>query len=405
MSFNILVLTSDRSTGANFAKSLQLSKTANDKFSVIGTTTHPARAHLTANDYTVLLPPEIEKDPVAIRDHVETVLNMPINLVYETRSADKMLRLSRNRDKLPVFLPDQEAVETFENKFKTFEHLESHGFPVPKTRQLNARQDVRVAMHEIGSDEFWLRAAFGQGGEGSFVSNNEEEIIETLNQENGWGKYTIAEKLPVDSNLSWQERLSDEIHAGEMVNWLALYDNGSLVASQTRKRLYFEHGELSKSGVGYTGGVMSLQRDDIHELSEAMIKSFGFTPHGPIGIDFVADRNGKPKLTEVQACRFYTTTYFLSMMGLNFPRMLIDTFQGKTPNLEIKINPVQAGMVWMQRFGADDTLRHRDEILSLIESGYMTNDPSSVMHRNITPTTKKYIQNTAVGSSSKPPSP
>ena len=387
MGFNILILTSDRSTGTNFAKSLQLSKSAKDDITIIGTSTHPARAHLTSNDYTVLISSDLEKDPVGIRNHVERVLELSIDLVYETRSADKMLQLSKKRDGLPVFLPSEEAVELFEDKFKTFEHLNDLGFPVPKTRIVNTKEDIIRAKEEIGSIDFWLRANFGQGGKGSFSSSNVDEITETLDAEEGWGKYTMAEKLPIDSKLKWEDRLSDNIHSGEMVNWLALYNNGELIASQTRKRLYFEHKEMTKSGVGYTGGVMSIQRDDIHELSDEIVKSFGFVLNGPIGIDFVADHKGQLKLTEVQACRFYTTTYFLSLMGLNFPRILVDTFRGDAPKLDKKINPVPAGMVWMQRFGADDTLRHRNEILSLIEKGVMENDNNSIMHRIISPST------------------
>lgn len=395
MSFNLLVLTSDHSTGANFAKSLQLSKKPEDDFTVIGTATHPARAQLTANDYTVLVSKELEKDPVAVTKYVEQLLNIPVDLVYETRSADKMLRLSRNRDQLPVFLPSKEAVEIFEDKYKTFSHLQSLGFPVPQTRLLGNENDVREGMREIGSSDFWIRASHGQGGAGAFSTRDPQEIIRVMNEENGWGKFTMAEKLPVDSDLKWEERLSDTIYPGEMVNWLALYNHGELVASQTRKRLYFEHGDLTKSGVGYTGGVMSLQNDDIHELSDAMVRSFGFELHGPVGIDFVADHNGKPKLTEVQASRFYTTTYFLSVLGLNFPRMLLDTFRGNAPDLENKINPVRSGMVWMQRFGADDNLRHRDDILSLMKNGYMKNDISSIMHRGVSPMTQQTLKKTS----------
>jgi hypothetical protein len=389
MSFNLLILSSDKSTGTNFAKSLQLSRGGKrDDFTIIGTAAHAGRAHLTANDYTVLVPPEIVTDPVRTRDYVEEKLEKTIHLLYETRSGDSMLCVSRNRERLPVFLPPAALVETLENKFQTYVHLQSNGFPVPQTRLLRQPEDVGTAMRAIHAEEYWVRATMGQGGTGALASSDEQEIIEHITAKNGWGRFALSEKLPLDAPLSWESRLSDEFFPGEMINWIALYSHGELIAAQTRKRLYFEHRELTPTGVGYTGAAMSLQRDDIHEVSESMMRSFNLELHGAFGIDFLVGHDGLPKVTEIQPCRFYTTTYFLSVMGVNFPRMYVDTFRGHTVALKKKVNPVPAGMVWLQRFGADDGLHHRDEILALLQTGVLTNDASTIVHRAISSTTQ-----------------
>lgn len=383
MSFNILILSSDRSTGANFAKSLQLSKRPGDDITIIGTSTHPGRSFLASNDITVLIPKEIETDPEAIVAFVQEKLSLQLDLVYESRSGKNMLRFSRLRDKFPVFLPDQELIEVFEDKFSTYKSLEQKNFPVPKTLLLSSAHDVEVAFNTMGLKSCWVRATMGQGGTGAFASENPQEIIDNINAVNGWGHYTLSEKLPVDGAFKWHERLSDNFYPGEMITWMALYHDDKLVAAQTRKRLYFEHQDLTVSGVGYTGAAMSLQRDDIHALSEDIVRSFGLKLNGVFGADFLVDYNGQPKVTEIQTCRFYTTTYFLSMLGLNFPRLYVDSYRGQLSDEMGRINPIEAGMIWLQRFGADDTLVHRNEMLSLLDTGVLYNDTDAIMHRKI----------------------
>lgn len=373
MPFNILVLSSDKSTGANFAKSLQHSKNSADDIFIIGTAGHIGRAQLTNNDLTVMVPDAVMSDPVSALKYVEQATSRKIDLLYETRSGKSMLRVSKSRASLPVFLPDSDLVDICEDKFRTFSHLSKAGLPVPATMLLNSANDVDEALRTIPGNSFWLRETMGQGGTGAFSSSDKDEIINRINERSGWGKYTLAEKLPIDSDISWKDRLSDNFFPGEMINWLALYKDDELIASQTRKRLYFEHADLTTAGVGYTGGVMSLKRDDIHDLSEKIVRSFGYKLNGAMGIDFLIDSQGQPKVTEVQPCRFYTTTFFLSQLGLNFPRLYVDTYRGQNVTPKNRINPVESGFVWLQRFGADDRACHRDDMLKLLDTGIMTN--------------------------------
>jgi hypothetical protein len=231
----------------------------------------------------------------------------------------------------------------------------------------------------------------GQGGTGSFSSSDKHEIISVIEERNGWGIHTLAEKLPTDSVVPWEDRLSDQLFPGEMINWIALYKDNNLVASQTRKRLYFEHADLTPSGVGYTGAVMSLQNNEVHSLSEKIVKSLGEVLNGPIGIDFIVDKDGVLKVTEIQPCRFYTTTYFLSLLGLNFPRLYVDTYRNKVTTAN-KINPVPSGFVWLQRFGADDNLVHRDQIVDCRETGVLYKDSGKIMHRDLSEDIKKRLR-------------
>lgn len=382
MSFYLLLLNSDNSTGTGFAKSLHLSRENRTDFHVIGTSTHAGRAHLTCNDYTVLVSKEINDDPLSTTKHVQDRLGIKASLVYQTKSAEPMLKLSAFRDILPTYLPPPELLKITEDKYATYAQLHAHGFPVPYTKLLKKPDDVHSAMKECRVPMYWVRASTGQGGAGSLSSADAAEIVGHVTEHDGWGRFIIAEKLPIDVARSWQERLSDHLYPGEMVTWIALYDEGRLIAAQSRKRLYFEHTKLSTTGVGYTGGVMSLRNDAITELSDAIVRCFGCNPHGPFGIDYVIGNDGEPKVTEVQAGRFHSTTYFLSLVGLNFPRLLLDVFRGGVLSPP-KIDPVPPGVVWLQRFGSDDTLRYRDELLEFVNTGIFHNDETAIVHHQL----------------------
>lgn len=366
--FTILVINSDKSTGMNFVKCLQLAKKQNlANYNIIGTSTHSIRSMLTHDDLTLNLKNETNNSPKKIISFLEEEHGINVDLIYQTKSAEYMFKISEEREKLPVFLPENKYIELFEDKYMTYFKLKEMGFPVPKTFLLKSPSDVRKALDEIRG-EVWVRSRIGQGGRGSFPSSSLEEIISKVNESDGWGEYTIAERLPAIRDINdWGIHLSDEYHPGEMISWIALYHNGKLIASQTRKRLYWEHADLTYSGVtGYTGANMTINRKDTHELSDSIIKHCMDKPHGAMGIDFLVDKEGNLKVTEVQSSRFFTSTYPMALLGLNLPYLYVECFRNNVEASQVKINPCESGMVYIQRFGAESVLVHRDEILKAV---------------------------------------
>ncbi len=362
--FNILVLNSDKSTGINFTKSLQLAKKEyNRDYYIIGTSTDLIRSKLCNNDQTILLNQRF-KSPLEVMKYIEKKLQKKINLVYETKSAERMLQINSYRERLPVFIPSAKSIRIFENKFRTYYILKKNGFPVPETRKPKNRREVKRIISEIGHPNVWIRRSAGQGGKGSFISNDADYIADIIDRDNnGWGNYIISERLPKqDLSKGWGPHLKDDLLPGEMVTWIALYDNGDLVASQTRKRLYWEHSDLTPSGVtGYSGANMTIKLDSLHDLCDKMIRSIDNKPQGAMGADFVVDSDGAPKLTEIQSSRFFTSTYPLTLLGLNFPDLYINCFRKKSIQKGI-INPCKPGMIYIQRFGADSVMVDRDTL-------------------------------------------
>ena len=61
------------------------------------------------------------------------------------------------------------------------------------------------------------------------------------------------------------------------------------------------------------------------------------------------DFNGHPNPTEINIGRFFTTHYFFTKAGLNFPEIYCDiAIDNKFPNLEKKINPLPDGLLWIR---------------------------------------------------------
>lgn len=370
--FNILVINSDKSTGLNFVKCLNLAKEQNlANYNIIGTSCHGIRSALTEDDKTLILDEELNNSPLKIVELLKEKYNTSIDLVYQTKSAEYMFAISKERNQIPVFLPDNEYIELFEDKYLTYLTLKEANFPVPETFLIEKKEDVSNAFKVLGN-EVWVRSKIGQGGRGSFSSVSIDEVIKEIENTNGWGEYTISEKLPLIKNkMDWNKHLSDESYPGEMISWIALFNEGKLIAAQTRKRLYWEHSDLTMSGVtGYTGANLIIDRKDIHELSNSIIQHCMEIPHGAMGIDFLVDKNGNVKLTETQSSRFFTSTYSLALLGLNLPHLYIECFRGNGNLPENVINPCKSGMVYIQRFGAESRLIHKDELMKYMNQGF-----------------------------------
>lgn len=356
----ILVLNSDKSSGSNFVSCL---KYAAVDYEIYGTSTHRIRSLLSEVDHNIYVSEAQNQHPSKVIDIARKESNVDFDLTYQSKSDHYMLDYSKHRNRYPVFLPAHEQIIIYEDKYLTYRHLVKKGFNVPYTGLPNNVEELYDISKNISSNEFWVRAKSGQGGKGSFKADNMSKISKVLDERNGWGNYLVSKRIDTKKSSTWKQRLSDELLPGEMVSWIALYKDNGLIASQVRKRLYWEHSDLAVSGVtGYTGANMTISNDYIHELSDKVVRSFG-PANGAMGVDYLIDENGNPAVTEIQASRFFTSTYFLALLGLNFPKLYIEAFNG-TPSLKDAVNPCKPGYLYIQRFGAKSKLIKKDRIVN-----------------------------------------
>ncbi len=377
MTFHLLVLHSDLSAGMNFIRSLNHAKAHGwgHDVNIIGVASHPLRMQMSAPAQTFLLEPSLDlAHSIAL---VQAGIGGRLGLIYEPKSAEYMLRLSELRESVPTFLPPHLLLQVFEDKHLTYQHLNDRGFPVPETYLVNTPADIEDAFRRIKTDTVWVRDTHGQGGRGAYSSNSAAFVREEVGKRNSWGKCTISAKLPTQTEHSWQDRLSSRCLPGEMVTWTALYSQGTMIASQVRKRLYWEHGDLVPSGVtGYSGATMTISRSDIHDLSDRIVRSFDWEPQGPLGIDYVIDEDGVARVTEIQASRFFASMYPMALLGVNFPRLFVDAYRGHLDGTTV-IDPCDEGYLYIQRFGSPGILVHRDEVLGQVADGVFLNPRAS----------------------------
>jgi len=341
--YRVMITTSGRATALNFEQCLRM---CGDKYHLIGVDENKYSLLLSNTDEKYLVP-DLD-DPKYIPILNEIVKQTKPDLLYPTHSGKEMITISKNRDKLKVktFLPSHKLVMVFEDKFKSAQILEENGIPVPKSILIENEADLKRAFAELGP-EIWLRATVGTAGTYSIPTSDYNLGVAWINRFDGWGNFMAAQKLT--------ER---------MFTWESIWFEGELVVSQSRERLYWEYANRAPSGVtGISGGQKAICDKGLHELSVKTVKCFADKPHGIIGIDFVLDHKGIPNPTEIQASRFYTSTYFLAQAGLNLPKILLElVLEQKLPENYPIIDQIKEAPLWIKMMDTSPLLTKYDEI-------------------------------------------
>jgi carbamoyl-phosphate synthase large subunit len=266
----------------------------------------------------------------------------------------EVLAVSRLRDEIEalgirLFLPAQQTIENCVDKEKSYAIWSRAGLAVPRTLLLNTPDDLTRAFAELG-DTIWIRATVGGGGRGALPTNRFEFARAWIDEFRGWGTFTAAELLS-DRSVTWQ----------------SIWYEGELIVAQARRRHKWNYGNRTLSGVtGITGVGETCSDEDVTRTALAAITAVDTRPHGVFCVDMTYDRNGVPNPTEINIGRFFTTTYFFTKAGLNFPEIYRDlALEGRVPVLTRTINPLPDGLVWIRGMDVAPVLTTRDELAKL----------------------------------------
>ena len=264
---------------------------------------------------------------------------------YEVRA------VSRLRDQVEAlgvkhYLPAAETVENCVDKEKSYQIWQRAGLPVPKTMLLHNPDDLKKAFDLYG-ETIWVRAIEGGGGRGALPANNYDFAKIWIDRYNGWGEFTASELLTKDT-----------------VTWLSIWYHGELVVAQSRRRLSWNFGDRTLSGVtGITGVGETYSNETIDSISQDAILTIDSKPHGIFAVDMTYDKNGIPNPTEINIGRFFTTHYFFTKAGLNMPKIYCDiALDGNFPTLQKRINPLPDGLIWIRGMDVDPVLTTRNEL-------------------------------------------
>jgi len=245
-----------------------------------------------------------------------------------------------------LFLPAAETVENCVDKQRTYSIWKASGVQVPETILLNTEQDLKASFQTLG-EKIWIRAIEGGGGRGALPTNNYEFARIWIERFKGWGTFTASELLSEKS-----------------ITWQSIWFQGELVVAQQRARRSWNFGNRTLSGVtGITGVGETCSHPEVDRISQDAILAVDSKPHGIFSVDMTYDFKGFPKPTEINIGRFFTTHYFFTQAGVNFPEIYCNiALDNKFPVLEKKINPLPDGLVWIRGMDVEPVLTTVQEL-------------------------------------------
>ena len=343
----ILVTAAGGAPAINFVRSL---KDAEETYYTLGVDCNKYTIHRAETDDIEMCPKATDSAYIPYLNYLIEKYN--IDFLHTQPDVEVgVISANRHRLKCKTFLPSQKSVEILRDKFLSYEKWANAGIPVPKTILLKNPDDLKAAYKCFGED-IWIREIKGAAGKGSLSSPEYDEALMHINKNNGWGIYTAAEKLTPDS-----------------VTWMAIYNQGDLVVAQSRERLYWEAGNRAQSGVtGMTGTGRTIKSDLIDKLSQEIIFAIDDCPHGIFSVDMTYDKRGYPNATEINIGKFFTTHYFFTKAGVNFPEIYVKLAFGEEVDWKGEINPLDEGLNWIRGIDSEPRLLVDEEITSVEKS-------------------------------------
>jgi hypothetical protein len=326
----------------NVVKSLRLGGSGDR---LIGMSCVPSDLLLADVDEQYVVPPAVAEDyPQRLAALVRRVRPDFLHAQhdFEVRAVSR-LRTELQQLGVRLYLPAAATVENAVDKGKSYEIWSRAGVPVPQTVLVSSPAGLGRALDRFGG-RVWLRATEGGGGKGALPVHGPQEYEFArlwIERFAGWGQFTAAEMLSPDS-----------------VTWLSIWYQGELVVAQTRRRRSWNFGDRTLSGVtGVTGVAQTYSCEVVTRTALHAIEALDRQPLGIFGVDLTYDTAGKPRVTEINIGRFFTTVHFFTRAGVNFPQIYRDiALEEKFPALERKINPLPDGLVWVRGMDVEPVL-------------------------------------------------
>jgi carbamoyl-phosphate synthase large subunit len=346
----ILVTGAGGPAGVNFLKSLKLD---DQKRVLYGTDIN--KYHLQfANPWTekmFLVPRADSKEYIP---SINRIINKyDIDLLHPQPDVEVSV-ISENREKIDTltFLPKKETVRCCQDKYLSSNIWKEKMFPSVRALEIrsdNLESDIEKAFNELGK-KLWIRAKKGAGGTGSTPVENLETAINWIMYWKSRGK-------------GW-EFIAQEYLPGRNIAFQSIFNNGELICSQARERIEYIYPYLAPSGITGTPIVAkTIHNDTVNEMATQAILTIDSAATGIFCVDMKEDKNGMICPTEINAGRFFTTSYFFSYAGkkydiplANMPSILTKlAFGEKIPNGP-KYNILPKNLYWIRHIDCSEHL-------------------------------------------------
>jgi carbamoyl-phosphate synthase large subunit len=301
--------------GINFISSLRL---APEKIFIIGTEADEHFIYLAPTDRKYLVPKAEEEDYI---DILNEIIRKEKAEFLHAQTDIEVAVVSENREKIEanVFLPSKRAVKICQDKLESAKIWMKKGIPVAKTMEIRDEKDVDKAFEEFGSP-IWIRARHGAGGKGSTPAYNKETAL-------SWINYWRAR------GMKW-EFIAQEHLPGRNIGFHSLWKDGELVTSMARERIKYIYPHLSPSGVTGTPAVQrTIHDDNVNRIATEAVLAIDPKFNGIACVDLKENREGVPCITEINAARMFTTSFFFSYAS----KILRGDYYANIPYLYVKL--------------------------------------------------------------------
>lgn len=346
----ILVTGAGGPAGVNFLKSL---KSTEESMKLYGTDIN--QYHLEFGK------PWTEKMlliPRATSDHYISKLNDIINKykidLIHPQPDTEVFQISENREKIDAktFLPKKETIRICQNKYLSANIWKDKMFPSVKAIEIrddHLENDIANACNLLG-EKIWLRAKKGAGGTGSTPVENVETGV-------NWIKYWRSR------GKKW-EFIAQEYLPGRNIAFQSIFKDGNLITSQARERIEYIYPYLAPSGVTGTPIVArTIHDDNVNKMATEAVLSIDSNATGVFCVDLKEDKLGKVCPTEINAGRFFTTSYFFSFASkkfnlplANMPYVLIKLAFNETIPKGSKYNILPKDLYWIRHIDCSEHL-------------------------------------------------
>lgn len=340
----ILILGVAGPPGVNVVKSLRITK---EKFFLVGTDSNKYHLEWPDLDKYYCIPHYNEP---GYKEAIKKIINKEkIDLVHAQPDQEVNI-LSQIRDDISAItvLPSKSTVKILQDKLESAKIWQRSGLHDFETLEIKKQTDLKKAVKILGLP-LWMRAKTGAGARGSTLIKKIETGIY-------WLKY-------------WQSRGSDwsfiiqPFFSGREYAFQSLWFNGQLINAQGRERIEYIFPHLAPSGKTGTSSVTkTIHSKKLNEIATNTILSIDSSPHGVYSVDLMEDKNGKIVPTEINAGRFFATTFFYSQAGLNQPYNMIKLGMGENIPPQKKYDSLPANLYWIRHIDCPAVLVHEKNL-------------------------------------------
>lgn len=204
-----------------------------------------------------------------------------------------------------VFLPDNETIKVFQDKYKMYEIFFENDIPTAKSYDLKEYDDIDRAFQSLPEgDRYWIRMKKGAGSMGATWVHSAEQAKHWL------GLWDDLRGYPVDA-FTVSEFLPGKDYAFQSV-----WKDGKPVVMKMVERLSYFFGPLRLSGMSSTPHVAKTVNDP--EALATILKAIHAVDDKPCGnfcADLKGDKDGRMCITEFNIGRFCMITPIFDLTG------------------------------------------------------------------------------------------